>query len=258
MAGRLLAHVHNRKVALRCHPDYYALADLRAMGMDYEIATPSSRVYEINESNYLAHLDGEALPAECILRGYFEDYRFFIHNQELLASWLPKPSNVFNGLTIHFRTGDRLFYKQGWTHKTTPSQWKKAITCIDPEQVRIVTDFPLWRKVNKNELNSMSFHVNVPNDQRVNASESCDYINSMIDMFNEFKPASILHQSIADDFYSIRDSRQILFEHGTLSWWAAFLSKADEVHVYGPWRAWKNDGNRNLSQLPLRNWHTWN
>ena len=127
MAGRLLAHVHDRKVVLRCHPNYCALKDLLALGMEYEIATPSSKAYEINESNYLTHLNGETLPAECTIRGYFEDYRFFIDHQELLASWLPIPSTVFGGLTIHFRTRDRLFYKLGWTHKTTPSQWKKAV-----------------------------------------------------------------------------------------------------------------------------------
>ena len=257
MAGRLLANAHDRSLVLRCPSDYYALNDLRLLGMDYEIGGPSPKAYEINESNYLNHLNGEALPRECILRGYFEDFNFFIRDQKLLKSWLPDPSNIFEGLTIHFRTGDRLFYKQGWDHKTNPSQWQHVITKINPDKIRIVTDFPTWKSVSKDELQSMSFHVDVPNDQRVDPSASCDYINSMIHMFNEFKPASVLHQSIEEDFYSIRDSRQILFEHGTLSWWAAFLSTADEVHVYGPWRAWKNDGNRNLSQLPLGNWYTW-
>jgi hypothetical protein len=48
-----------------------------------------------------------------------------------------------------------------------------------------------------------------------------------------------------------------MFEHGTLSWWAAFLSDASRVGVYGPWRPWKGASNKNLSNVPLDTWFKW-
>ena len=59
------------------------------------------------------------------------------------------------------------------------------------------------------------------------------------------------------DFNFIRTFDNILFEHGTLGWWAAFLSDASKVGVYGPWRAWKGKSNKNLSQVSLEGWFQW-
>ena len=71
-----------------------------------------------------------------------------------------------------------------------------------------------------------------------------------------FSP-KVVKRSIVDDFNFIRASDNILFEHGTLSWWAAVLSDAKKVGVYGPWRPWKGAKNKNLSKIPLQNWFQW-
>jgi len=64
-------------------------------------------------------------------------------------------------------------------------------------------------------------------------------------------------RSVGEDFNFIRTFDNILFEHGTMSWWAAFLSSAGKVGVYGPWRQWKGASNKNLSSVPLDNWFKW-
>ena len=62
---------------------------------------------------------------------------------------------------------------------------------------------------------------------------------------------------MAEDFTFIRGFKNILFQHGTLSWWAAILSEADKVGVYGPWRPWKGDSNKNLSNVNIEGWFKW-
>ena len=77
-----------------------------------------------------------------------------------------------------------------------------------------------------------------------------------MDGFAKYNP-SVVQRSIVEDFNFIRNSNNILFEHGTLSWWAAVLSDAKKVGVYGPWRPWKGQKNKNLSNIPLENWFKW-
>ena len=50
------------------------------------------------------------------------------------------------------------------------------------------------------------------------------------------------------NFYFVSQSR---------SGWAAVLSDAKKVGVYGPWRPWKGQKNKNLSNIPLEGWFKW-
>ncbi len=106
------------------------------------------------------------------------------------------------------------------------------------------------------ELKNMNFHVNIPSDQSVPIEESVEYFNSFVEGFSKYNPI-IKKRTIYEDFSFIRNSDNILFEHGTLSWWAAFLSEAKKVGVYGPWRPWKGQSNKNLSNIPLKEWFKW-
>ena len=54
-----------------------------------------------------------------------------------------------------------------------------------------------------------------------------------------------------------RELKNILFQHGTLSWWAAFLGNPNKVGVYGPWRPWKGQSNKNLGNTPIEGWFQW-
>lgn len=51
--------------------------------------------------------------------------------------------------------------------------------------------------------------------------------------------------------------QQILFQHGTMAWWAATLSHASRVGVYGPWRPTKGAKNKNLGRTDFPGWYSW-
>ena len=106
----------------------------------------------------------------------------------------------------------------------------------------------------ESDLRQMRFHCNVPHDQRV-ASKSVDYFNSIVDAFAIYEPV-VQSETVLQDFNYIRSFNNILFQHGTLGWWAAVLSDA-KVGVYGPWRPWKGDSNKNLSKIQKQGWFQW-
>ena len=75
-------------------------------------------------------------------------------------------------------------------------------------------------------------------------------------MLSDYKPV-VKNRSVLEDFNFIRTFDNILFQHGTMSWWSAFLSDASKIGVYGPWRPWKGKSNKNLSKVNLDTWFTW-
>ena len=102
----------------------------------------------------------------------------------------------------------------------------------------------------------MNFHVDVPHADRVSLQKSIDYFNSFVDGLDKFSPI-VEKRSISEDFNFIRSFNNILFEHGTLGWWASVLSDAQKIGVYGPWRPWKGVSNKNLSNINIEGWFKW-
>ena len=115
---------------------------------------------------------------------------------------------------------------------------------------------PEWQKITVDELEKMQFHVSVPKEKSVTPQQSVDYFNSLVDGLAQFKPIHCKN-SVVGDFNFIRSFKKILFQHGTLAWWAAVLSDAEKVGVYGPWRPWKGASNKNLSDINLQGWFKW-
>ena len=102
----------------------------------------------------------------------------------------------------------------------------------------------------------MRFHRQVPESESVSINKSVDYFNSFVDGLSAYNP-QVSHRSVGEDFQFIRTFDNILFQHGTLGWWAAVLSEASSVGVYGPWRPWKGTSNKNLSDIPIDTWFKW-
>ena len=127
---------------------------------------------------------------------------------------------------------------------------------FDFNKLHIVTDMPKWDFIDETELANMSFHYNVPVENRVSPQESVDYFNSFVEGFAEYKPI-MEKRTIVEDFNFIRSFENIMFQHGTLGWWASTLSDASKVGVYGPWRPWKGTSNKNLSQVNFDGWFQW-
>ena len=236
--------------------DYYAIKGLQDLGVRVE-QKRLPQALNISDKTYKMAYDSRVKGQNLFLTGYFEDYTFYIDNLDKIKSWFgPLQKRNNRDLVVHMRTGDRLFMKNEFYLKPKVEDYLNAVSKFDFDKLHIVTDMPKWENITADQLSNTKFHVNIPASQRVPLSESVKYINDLIDGFKKHSPI-VEKRDVAEDFKFIRTFDNILFEHGTLSWWAAVLSDASKVGVYGPWREWKGDKNKNLSQVPLDGWFKW-
>jgi hypothetical protein len=257
VAARLLAtYLHQDLVVVPPTEDYYGIEELGKLGVKVGGKLPPGAP-EVNDINYIQCFDERLSNRDLIVRGYFENYKFFKENISLIKSWLPAiNSDHSDDLILHFRAGDRLLYKNEFDTKPQVESYINAINQFDFNNLYIVTDMPYWDKITVSDLQNMKFHVDVPDDKRVSAQRSVDYFNSIVKGLGQFSP-QLKKGTVAEDFNFIRGFGNILFQHGTLCWWAATLSEAKKVGVYGPWRPWKGDSNKNLSDVGLEGWFKW-
>jgi hypothetical protein len=258
-AAKLLADFHSQEVfAVLPSSDYYAFSDLKNLGIQfYEGPKNLSSFVRGNDQNYRDLFNVEFSHHNFILNGYFENYKYFEKHIEKIKTWYPQVNKRDNSdLVIHFRAGDRLFYKNEFDTKPAVKNYLKAIEKFDFDKLHIVTDMPEWKKVSTLDLQKMSFHKFVEKENSVPLQRSADYFNSFVDGFSKYNPI-VQKRTVGEDFNFIRSFDNILFQHGTLSWWASVLSSATTVGVYGPWRPWKGSSNKNLSNVPIKGWFKW-
>ena len=257
IAGRLLAAFHGQEtVVIPPYSNYYGIGEFKKIGITLEtVEVPKcENVTDINYTHYFNH---KYKNNDFFVSGYFENYKYFKNNIDLIKTWFPDITNKNeNDLILHFRAGDRLFYANEYDSKPQAKNYVDAIKQFDFDKLYIVTDMPEWEKITLEQLEQMKFHVDVPTDKRISAQQSIDYFNSIVDGLAEFNPVHSKN-SVAEDFSFIRCFNNILFQHGTLCWWAAALSDAKKVGVYGPWRPWKGTSNKNLSDVNLEGWFKW-
>lgn len=258
VAGRLLAKYHQCYFfAIPPSKDYYAIDSLIALGVNFDSTIIVKDYQIIDDQNYLQAYDSKFASTNLILQGYFENYKYYLPKIELIKSWFPKVKiRTDNNLVIHFRGGDRLCYANEFYSKPNVQKYLNAITQFNFEKLHIVTDMPKWDYYTIKEFENSNFHVKPEKNAMVSTKESVEFFNAFVEGFSSLNPV-VHHRKLIDDFNLIRSSNNILFEHGTLSWWAAFLSNANKVGVYGPWRAFKGENNKNLSHVPLNNWFKW-
>ena len=258
VAGRLLSTFHNQElVVIPPSDDYYANSDLELLNIGLSNSINFGNCVDVNDHNYFVFFDKKYEDKNFKLKGYFEDFRFYFDNIDLIKSWFPKVKKRNDkDLVIHFRAGDRLFYKNEFDSKPKVESYLKAIDKFNFDRLHIVTDMKKWDYITTDELSSIKFHKSVPKEQSVDLHLAVEYFNSFIDGFSKYNPI-MENRTIVEDFNFIRTFKNILFQHGTLGWWAAVLSDATKVGVYGPWRSWKGDKNKNLSEINLEGWFKW-
>ena len=262
VAGRLLAEFHNQKLV--CEPledNYYATQDLKNLNVPIykrsikdKLLTKFSSIY-ISDKNYSNYFEEKYKEKHFILKGYFEDNRIFKQHINKIRNWFSHQNkNNMNDLVLHFRGGDRLFYKNEFDYKPSPEAFVSAINRFEFEKLYIVTDMPFWNYITSKELEKIIFHVKVKREISVPIQSSVDYFNSIVSALEKFNP--ILYKTnISDEFNFIRSFDKILFEHSTTAWWAARLSNASKVGVRKGWRNWKSNNKTNL--LDNENWFQW-
>lgn len=259
IAAKLLSEYHQQELTvIPPTEDYYAIEDLKNVGVNIKKTNQIAGEFVlVDESNYKTAFNEDLKHYDFLVQGYFEDYTFFNEKLDLIKSWFPKiQKREDNDLVIHFRGGDRLFYKNEFDYKPKIESYLKTIEKFDFSNLHIVTDMVEWKHLTKEKLQRMNFHVDVPHADRVSLQKSIDYFNSFVDGLDKFSPI-VEKRSISEDFNFIRSFNNILFEHGTLGWWASVLSDAQKIGVYGPWRPWKGVSNKNLSNINIEGWFKW-
>ena len=265
IAGRLLAEYHNKKLILiPPFMDYYGLNDIIKLGLKFDAIENKidlSSCELITVKNYLLAFKNNYNDTNLVLEGYFEDYTYYYDHLKIIRTWFPyitKRTN--NDLVLHLRTGDRLFGKAHYKSNGKPIvdgvRIVNAINRIQFDKLFIVSDLPKFETVDMNEFIKYKFHTNVSNKGMVDYNCALKYHNSLIEAISKYDPVFIKRE-IWSDFNFLRSFNNILFQHSTLAWWAAVLSDAKSVGVYGPWRPFKGNNNKNLSKIPLRGWFKW-
>ena len=262
IAGRLLAEFHNQK--FYCEPledNYYAIQDLKNLNIPIykrsirdKLITKFSSIY-ISDNNYWNYFEEKYQKKHFIIKGYFEDNNIFMKHINKIRNWFPlqKKTNI-NDLVLHFRGGDRLFYKNEFAYKPSPESFISAINKFEFDKLYIVTDMPFWNYITAKELEKQIFHVKVKKQLSIPIESSVNYFNSIVNALEKFDPI-LYKKNISDEFNFIRSFDKILFQHSTTAWWAARLSNASKVGVSRGWRNWKLNNKTNL--LENENWFQW-
>lgn len=216
-------------------------------------------VIDIRDNNANLFLK-EKREGDFVAKGHFEDYLLYKEHIDKIRTWFTYvPKSNIEDLVFHLRLGDRLLFKNSYYPgmKVEPSTYTKVIKKFKFEQLYIVTDMKVWDYITEEQLKGMKFHNEVPSSIKVESKVSVDYFNSLVEEFKPFNPIVRFNQGISDDFNFIRSFDKILFQHGTLAWWAAAISYATQVGVYGPWRPVKGDNNKNLGKTDFPGWFSW-
>jgi len=226
---------------------------------DYDSSAPIVEI-DLKESDFHQYLDKRRPYSNYFVHTYPEDYTIYKPHLDKIRSWftdIPKMNS--KDLVLHLRLGDRLLSKRDHdpSMKVSFKEYANVISKFDYERLYIVTDMKNWKCVDEDDISKMKFHVDVDSKNRATAKESSDYLNSLINGFSEYDPIVRCGNTIREDFNFMRSFDKILFQHGTLAWWAATLSHASQVGVYGPWRPIKGNRNKNLGNTDFDGWFSW-
>lgn len=190
---------------------------------------------------------------------YFEDYRIYSPHLEKIRSFFPPIEKRNNrDLVLHFRLENRIVQETHFKNIISPEVYKRTIVDnFDFDQLYIVTDAKRWGHVKEDHIRKLHKRYAKRGTAFVSVKKSIAYMNGLVDAFEEFKPTIVHNDSMIKDFNFIRSFNNIMFKNSTFSWWAAVLSDASKVGVFGPWKPDKGKRNKNLGQVDFPGWFSW-
>ena len=253
--ARLLADVHGLNLSTQSLP----FIDVSESLFPFDESLPVTQV-GLGESDFHKYLDVSRKPSNYLVYTYPEDYTVYKPHLNKIRGWfkdVPKTNN--KDLVFHLRLGDRLITARDYhsSMKIEVEEYIDVINQFEYEKLYIVTDMKVWRTITENELGGMRFHISIPREQRIDTSVAVEHFNSLVNGLNKLNPIVRCSMDLKEDFNFMRSFDKILFQHGTLAWWAATLSYASRVGVFGPWRPIKGDRNKNLGKTDFEGWFRW-
>ncbi len=192
------------------------------------------------------------------LKIYPEDFTLYNNRIHEIMSWFPAmPVTNSRDLVFHLRLGDRLIMKSTYKDENfVPfSEFNEGLSNFGEfDRLHIVTDMPVWQQLTAEDIRKMKFHRTVKPKDQIVPERAADYFNELYAGFMNYHPIVRAGNSVQDDFNYMRSFEKIMFQHGTLAWWAAALSGSQDVAVYGRWRGGKNI---NLGWTDFPGWRQW-
>jgi len=213
-------------------------------------------------TNWFDEMSNAVKSKSYVIDGYPEDYSIFLGHKDQLSKFIRnnvQKCDYFDGVVIHLRLGDRLFRKSDYLPgmKLDLNQLGILLDSLSSKKLKVVSDLNLWKIIDKNDLNKISSHVSVHHSKRQHDTEIVKHLNSIYKFFEERNAIFDESSTIKEDFSQMLNSRYLIFQHGTLAWWAGFSGHQEKVFVADGWRPIKGINNKNLDKTPLYNWHNW-
>jgi hypothetical protein len=252
--SRLLAERHGMNFS----SDALPFLDIQR---SYTPLNPNMKTIKIglDEMEYHKYFEG-CWFCNFIVCTYGEDYTLYKPHIDRIRSWFADvPKTNMNDLIFQLRLGERLVSKRDHDPcmRVEPKEYIDVFRQFDYEKLHIYTDMKMWRHITAEEVEQMKFHISVPVDMMVTSTQAADYFNSLVDAFSNLNPIVDCRSDVKVVFNAIRSFDKIMFQHGTLAWWAAALSYASKVGVFGPWRPIKGNRNKNLGRADFAGWFQW-
>lgn len=229
----------------------------------------------IDDSNYIQAFNSDLSSNNVIVSGYFEDYRIYKNNMQKIRSWFPliKKSDS-NDLILHLRLQNRLIQKTHHRNHISAEGYIKGINKFDFDRLHIITDAKKWSNYTLQDLEEIRHEVKIgpnppSNSPWVDIKQSKEYINHLIEGLESLNPivhcnnepviegSGGLRSGHMKDFDFIRTFNNIMIFNSTFSWWAAFLSDAESVGTWEPWKPNKGVKNKNLGRTTYNGWFSW-
>jgi len=259
--GRLLAETHGMKIK---HPA------IPQLGIEEKRGSLNKRIYTKTIGHSLKKPDTQyhkffkkplKKPRNFKTYGFFEDYTLYKPHLKKIRKWFRMvPVTNTKDLVLHLRLNNRLVQHKSLMNQVPASEYIKAFKYFDFDKLYIVTDAKEWRHINTYDVKRLlkKRMKGVKKPFRVaKGRDSKRYMNELVDGLSGFDPIIVNHNKFIKDFDFIRSFDQILFHNSTFAWWAATLSDASKIGVYGPWKPAKGKRNKNLGKTDFAGWFSW-
>ena len=266
--GRLIAEKNNLNLNHREIKEFSIAKSLNPVDSNLKTIV-------IDDSNYIQAFNSDLSSNNVIVNGYFEDYRIYKNNMQKIRSWFPpvKKTNP-NDLILHLRLQNRLIQKTHHRNHISAEGYIKGINKFDFDRLHIITDAKKWANYTLQDLEEIRHEVQIgPNPSLrspwVDINKSEEYINHLIEGLNSLNPivhcnnepviegSGGLRSGHMKDFDFIRTFNNVMIFNSTFSWWAAFLSDAENVGTWEPWKPNKGAKNKNLGRTTYDGWFSW-
>jgi hypothetical protein len=204
------------------------------------------------------------------LVGFFEKWDIFDGELDFCRRQLTLPNidGDTDALTLHIRLQNRLVEKNNFFNLLSPTFYSNLIETVGNNKIKIVTDIEHWYDFSVEDLDEITrHHFMGPNPAclLVDKSLSMKYMDDLTKGLERYNPKICISSAAVmpgsgglrggqmEAFNEIFNSKQIFVHNSTFSWWAANLSAAEQIYVYGPWKPSRKLNHHSLGKTKFIN-----